>query len=294
MRTFLGILCLASAGWGADASADSIRNAATKAVALIQSTQKAWYNKQSCSSCHQQYLPALAFRAAREHGIPVNEDLARANTVRSFASFANLDRAVQYTHVIDAALDDGNHLVAADAAGVRASVVTAVYARFIARRQMPDGRWFRSISARRNRTALSRRPPSACAPFSFTVMRAWPSKRKSASSARKRGLHRMHRKTRKTGHTSCLDYPGPAPNAPGSRNWLATSRQRKGPTAAGTRATACQATPTRQARRWWPCAMPAASRLPIEPGRAGFGSCYRPRPLMVPGMLVRACTRPRQ
>ena len=155
------------------------------------------------------------------------------------------------------------------------------------------GAGLRLISARRNRTALSRRPPSACAPFSFTVMRAWPSKRKSASSARKRGLHRMHRKTRKTGHTSCLDYPGPAPNAPGSRNWLATSRQRKGPTAAGTRATACQATPTRQARLWWPCAMPAASRLPTEPGRAGFGSCYRPRPLMVHGMLVRACTRPR-
>ena len=160
MRTFLGILCLASAGWGADASADSIRNAATKAVALIQSSQKAWYNKQSCSSCHQQYLPALAFRAAREHGIPVNEDLARANTVRSFASFANLDRAVQYTHVIDAALDDGNHLVAADAAGVRASVVTAVYARFIARRQMPDGRWI----------TVDMRPPQSYSTFTATAI----------------------------------------------------------------------------------------------------------------------------
>ena len=77
-------------------------------------------------------LPALAFRAAREHGIPVDEKAARADAVAAFGFYSNLDRAVQYTHLIDPALDDGYGLMAARAAGVRPSLVTAVYARLLA------------------------------------------------------------------------------------------------------------------------------------------------------------------
>jgi ankyrin repeat protein len=141
MRTLLGVLCLASASWAASATPDRIRDVATKAVALIQHSQKSWYSKHSCASCHQQVLPSLAFRDAREHGIPVDENLARADAVKTFGYYANLDRAVQYTHVIDPALDNGYHLVAAEATGVRPSVVTAVYARLVANRQQPDGHW---------------------------------------------------------------------------------------------------------------------------------------------------------
>lgn len=141
MRKLLGILCLASGCWAAGASPSHVRDSAAKALAVLQSSQKGWYAKQSCSSCHHQVLPALAFRAAREHGIAVDEGIARADAARTFAPFANIDRAVQYTHVIDAAMDDGYRLLAADATGVRPSVVTAVYARLIAMRQKPDGRW---------------------------------------------------------------------------------------------------------------------------------------------------------
>lgn len=141
IRTLTGIVCLTSGAWAASANPDRIREAATKAVALIQTSQKDWYNKQSCSSCHQQVLPALAFRAAREHGIRVDEDLAHADAVKSFGYFSNLDRAVQYTHVIDPALDTGQQLIAAEAAGIRPSLVTAVYARHVAAHQKPDGHW---------------------------------------------------------------------------------------------------------------------------------------------------------
>ena len=68
MKLLLGVLCSISMVWGADASTAAIRDAATKAVALIQKSQQNWYSKQSCFSCHQQLMPALAFRAAREHG----------------------------------------------------------------------------------------------------------------------------------------------------------------------------------------------------------------------------------
>ena len=110
-----------------------IREAATRAVGLIQTSQKDWYIKQSCGSCHQQLLPALAFRDAREHGIPVEEAPAHADAIKSFGYYANLDRAVQYTHIIDPAMDEGYHLLAANAVGVRPSLVTALYARHIAR-----------------------------------------------------------------------------------------------------------------------------------------------------------------
>jgi ankyrin repeat protein len=118
---------------------------------LLQSSQKDWYVKQSCESCHHQILPALAFRVAREHGIAVNEEIARDNAVHAFGPFANLDRAVQYTHIIDPSLDDGYRLVAMDAAGVRPNLSAAVYARIIATRQRPDGHW----------VTIDQRPPSS-------------------------------------------------------------------------------------------------------------------------------------
>lgn len=137
LTTILTILvpaCMAS-----DVSQQSIRAAATKAVSLVQASQKNWYTNHECTSCRNQILPALAFRVAREHGIAVDEAAARADAVKSAGIYANLDRAVQYTHFIDSAMDDGFHLVAADAMGVRPNLSTAVYARFIATRQRPEG-----------------------------------------------------------------------------------------------------------------------------------------------------------
>lgn len=123
------------------ATPDAIRSAGIKAVDLVQGSQKTWFSKQSCSSCHNQILPALAFRVARQHGLPLNETVARADAAKAFAAYSNLDRAIQYTHVIDPALDDGYRLLAADAAGVKPNLSTAVYARFIASRQQSDGHW---------------------------------------------------------------------------------------------------------------------------------------------------------
>jgi ankyrin repeat protein len=159
LKFFIGILCSFAALWASDASTARIRDAATKAVALIQSSQKSWPSKQSCFSCHQQVLPAMAFRAAREHGIPVNEPAAHADSVNAFGFYANLDRAVQYTHVIDP-VSDAWGLMAADAAGVRPSLVTAVYAHLLAARQEADGHW----------ETGDERPPQSYSPFTTTAV----------------------------------------------------------------------------------------------------------------------------
>src|SRR5271165_5866341 len=135
MKLLTGMLCSVLAVWAGEASTTRIQQAATKAVAIIQKSQKNWYSRQSCFSCHQQVLPAIAFRFAREHGIPVDEQAAHADAAAGFGFYSNLERAVEYTYTIDAAMNDGNCLVAANAAGARPSLVTAVYARLIAARQ---------------------------------------------------------------------------------------------------------------------------------------------------------------
>ena len=160
MKKWLGIVCSIAAACAADRSPAQIQQAAAKAVSMIQRSQKSWYTKQSCVSCHQQVLPALAFRAAREHGIPVDEQAAHTDAAAGFGFYSNLERAVEYTYVIDAPLGDGYPMVAADAVGVRPSIVTAVYARLIAARQEKDGHW----------ETLDDRPPQSYSPFTATAI----------------------------------------------------------------------------------------------------------------------------
>jgi hypothetical protein len=95
------ILCSVSFLRAGDTSTARIQNAATKAVALIQKSQKTRYAKASCFSCHQQLFPAIAFRYAREHGIPVDEKAAHDDAAAAFGFYSNLERAVEYTHIID-------------------------------------------------------------------------------------------------------------------------------------------------------------------------------------------------
>ena len=160
MKLWIGIMCSISVGFAADTSTARIQAAATKAVAIIQKSQKSWYSKQSCFSCHQQVFPALAFRSAREHGVPVDEQAAHADAAAAFGFYSNFERAVTYTHVIDPALDDGYGMIAANAAGVRPNLVTAVYARLLAARQEPDGHW----------ETIDERPPQSYSPFTATAI----------------------------------------------------------------------------------------------------------------------------
>ena len=146
--------------WAGDAAPpDRIRDAATRAITLFQASQKGWHSNQTCNSCHHQYQAALAFQAAREHGIPVDEKIAHADAVPTF-NYTELDRAVQYSWVIEPAMDDAYRLVAADAAGIRPNLVTAIYARLLAARQDADGSW----------SSFHQRPPSSYSFFTETAL----------------------------------------------------------------------------------------------------------------------------
>ena len=138
-----------------------IREAARRGVVAIQKAQSTWYaaNKQVCASCHHQYQPALALRAAREHGVPVDETIARADAVKAF-TFADIDRAIQYLYVIEPAMDDAYRMVAAHAAGVPKNLGAAVYARLLISRQNRDGDW----------DGFHQRPPSSYSRFTMAAL----------------------------------------------------------------------------------------------------------------------------
>ena len=158
------VVCLLVAPWTAsaqDPSDDRIRDAAVRAVNAIQKAQATWYttNKQVCASCHHQYQPALALRAARERGIPVNEEIARADALKAF-TFADFDRAVQYSYVIEPAMDDAYRLVAAHAASVEPNLAAAVYARLLISRQNREGDW----------DGFHQRPPSSYSRFTMAAL----------------------------------------------------------------------------------------------------------------------------
>ena len=86
MKLWIGVMCSVSAALAADTSSARLQEAATKAVVMIQKSQKNWYTKASCYSCHQQVLPAIAFKYAREHGIAVDETAAHADAAAAFGS----------------------------------------------------------------------------------------------------------------------------------------------------------------------------------------------------------------
>ena len=154
-------LCVlgASTARGAEVSPARIRDAAARGIERLQQSQQSWYAKQRCESCHHQFQPAIAIASARERGIAFDEAIARADARQAF-DYSDVDRAVQYTHVIEPAMSDGYRLVAAHAAGVRPNLVTALYARHVAAHQNPDGAW----------DNFRQRPPASYSQFTMTAL----------------------------------------------------------------------------------------------------------------------------
>ena len=147
---------------GAQSDDDArVRGAAARGIAAIQKAQATWYttNKQVCASCHHQYQPSLAYRAARERGIPLDESIAQADAVKAF-TFADIDRAIQYSYVIEPAMDDAYRLVAAHAAGVPSNLGAAIYARLLISRQNREGDW----------DGFHQRPPSSYSRFTMAAL----------------------------------------------------------------------------------------------------------------------------
>jgi N-acyl-D-amino-acid deacylase len=153
------VLCVAASAQAQQLQPAAIRDAAAKSIALLQQTGNTWFEKQTCTSCHQQDLPMMAVHLARDRGVPVNEDLFLKTVTKAYGFMSSLDRAVQNVYLIDAPMDYGSHLMGAHDAGVPSTLSTAVYARFIANRQQADGSW----------VSIDERPPQSHSQFTATA-----------------------------------------------------------------------------------------------------------------------------
>src|SRR5262245_46924504 len=153
-------LLASEASAAAGPSDNSVRQTAMRAVPPLQAMQAAWYEKQTCFSCHTQFQPAIAFDVARAHGIPVNEGIARADAVKAFTSLADVDAAVEFANSLEPALVDAYRMVAAHAAGLQRNLATAISARVLMSIQKNDGSW----------AGENLRPPSASSDFAKTAL----------------------------------------------------------------------------------------------------------------------------
>ena len=85
---------------------------------------------------------------------------SRAPTRVKAFTFADIDRAIQYSYVIEPAMDDAYRMVAAHAAGVAPNLGAAVYARLLISRQNRDGDW----------DGFHQRPPSSYSRFTMAAL----------------------------------------------------------------------------------------------------------------------------
>jgi ankyrin repeat protein len=159
MRAWIGLLLGVSIAHAAAPTNDQIRDSATRAIRLLQASQKTWYSKINCHSCHHQFQPAMAFRVARAHGVPVDEAIAHDDALHAYP-FTDLDAAVQYRDVQETVMDLGYSLVAANATGLAPNLASNVLARLVAGRQDPSGRW----------DDLHQRPPQSYSNFTQTAI----------------------------------------------------------------------------------------------------------------------------
>lgn len=144
------------------ATPDQVRSAATRALAVVQSSSTGFYKIAECFSCHDHGLPMQAYQMARERGVQLDEAAVGQVAARGLMAspdLTSLDRAVQDNTIIDPATGEGWALIAAHAAGVPPNPVTAVYARRIANWQRPDGHW----------PTFDVRPPHSYSLFSTTA-----------------------------------------------------------------------------------------------------------------------------
>jgi ankyrin repeat protein len=159
MRECLGLLLFVSVGVASSPSPEQLRDSAARAISLLQSGQKTWYSKINCHSCHHQFQPAMAFRVARTHNVPVDEAVARADALKAFA-YTDFDAAVQYRDVQETVMDLGYALVAANATGLEPNLASQAYAHLVAGRQDPSGAW----------DDLHQRPPQSYSNFTQTAI----------------------------------------------------------------------------------------------------------------------------
>ncbi|HTM49516.1 MAG TPA: ankyrin repeat domain-containing protein [Bryobacteraceae bacterium] len=137
------------------------RTSLERSAALLIASSQIPFQKRACITCHNQSMPAQVVAAARERGLPVNEEVAARNLTQIRAVYRPLGgESMQGSQVPGGDLTVG-YIVMALAAGKHPmDMTTAALTHGVLGRQMPDGSWIEAQT----------RPPMEYSSISRTAM----------------------------------------------------------------------------------------------------------------------------
>ena len=147
-------------GLAAQSTPDA-REAATRALPILQRSAAEFVAKRACISCHHNILPILMLHAAQDRGLPIDRLVLTAVEEKTFHGLRGpnaLDDAIQAATLNDPTPNDSFLLMAASAAGLNAGLAPPVYARRLLGWQR-DGHWVTSDF----------RPPHSSSEFTATA-----------------------------------------------------------------------------------------------------------------------------
>ena len=145
----------------APSPAASPRAAIDRSLPLLQRGDTAFLKQSGCVSCHNNTLTAMSVAAARQQGIPVNDQTARQN-LKTIAAFVDgwREKLVQGIGIPGDADTVASILLGMAAERYPADASTDAMAHFLKRQQTPDGQW----------RPLAHRPPIESSELQVTAI----------------------------------------------------------------------------------------------------------------------------
>ncbi len=122
--------------------AGSFRAAVERSIPLLQRADVTFLRKSGCVSCHNNSLTAMSVARARDHGLPVNDEIARGqlNTIGTY--IRGWRERVLQGDGIPGQTDTVSYILLGMAAEhYPPDEATDALAYYVRRKQAPDGRW---------------------------------------------------------------------------------------------------------------------------------------------------------
>jgi hypothetical protein len=123
-----------------------VKTSVESSLALLLKSSAVWYDNRACVSCHNQTLPGTAVALARERGFHVDTGLAAEQSAKTVGRLAETREPLLQMMTAQPGVGGGAHsagyaLMALAAEKYAADETTDAIVRFIASKQLQNGRW---------------------------------------------------------------------------------------------------------------------------------------------------------
>jgi ankyrin repeat protein len=139
---------------------DAVRAAIERAIPLLQSSARTWFEERPCASCHHQGLGMVAVTLARDRGFRIDQGLLDDQVRRTTPPPAWRDRYLLGEVSINEQIGESYRAVARGVAGAGRSPLTDLQVHMLAGKQHVSGHW----------NSYSHRPPLEDTEFTATAI----------------------------------------------------------------------------------------------------------------------------